>query len=307
MKQIGLTSRTSASTVTTTTATTSRSGSSIVVAPGPTRMQPPPPVVPATPVTPPVTPIAIPQAQVLSAAELSAFKAKYKYNFNYLVDRIAWNLKLRTAFQMGDFDIDEFGFMVDQDKSGQDVNMYGTHSSVALLAPGLSTPLKPYGNPASAIERGIWNAILHKPFRRGDFDINDYGYMVDQDKSGQYVDQCGTHLAEPRLVPGLNAPLIIDPVVPTVIPSVTNGTVGTGTRTTRLEVDPREATRNDTVANGTRTEGDGTTRGGTDNTAETADTSITVKDTNASNASLGGTTILLVIGASVLFSMFSKK
>ena len=119
-----------------------------------------------------------------------------------------------------DYQVDMWGFMVDTDTGTKYVDENGKSVSTPKLAPG--TILQdPIGDPAITANRTAWNTKLKPVNMYGDFDINEFGYMVSQTDPTQYVTVYGVKTAAKQLVNGLLKELV----------PVTDPGTGTGTGT----------------------------------------------------------------------------
>lgn len=122
-------------------------------------------------------------------------------------DRTTWNNGRRTAYRLGDFNIDVFGFMIDRDGSNQYVDMYGNHLSTPMLVPTLSQILIPWGDLSIQSNRDKWNGPSIGHHRFGNFDIDMFGFLVEESKYHIDVDYFGYASSVPCLAPGLTMPL----------------------------------------------------------------------------------------------------
>jgi hypothetical protein len=124
-------------------------------------------------------------------------------------DRNRWNDTAHDNHKRGNFDVDMFGFLVEESGAHIDVDFCGYPSATPILCPPLTEMMIPWGDLSIEQNRTAWNSVrpYRQAYKRGDFMIDEYGYMQDQGGDGRYVDLSGGNVSEPQLAPGLKAPL----------------------------------------------------------------------------------------------------
>jgi len=124
-------------------------------------------------------------------------------------DRNRWNDTGHDHHKRGNFDIDMFGYLVEESGSHIDVDFCGYPVTTPVLCHQITEMLIPWGDLSIESNRTAWNSVrpYRQAYKRGDFMIDEYGYMQDQGGDGRYVDLSGGNVSEPQLAPGLKAPL----------------------------------------------------------------------------------------------------